>query len=244
MWSLCVFRVCVDLCFVLALWLPGLLYWHQRYPIAAEDWWQCTDWLSYEQCHVSFIGDIQFEYLKAQIATQGAHTLSLAQTTYQNDPQKFIKFLSLFRLQHPIIATTPIYRSLVFSTIQHAKKKQDEDRRIMIQRMTRQRIPPARRQSLPAVPQQGRLWSQRGEHDAPVPPPSEDDAPDTIISSSWARLIALFSEAAIVFCSISLWLALAFVILLQVCKVFVSLSLANLRDRCIMHRAYDIVFRQ
>ena len=114
------------------------------------------DWLSYEQCHVSFIGDIQFEYLMSQIATQGSRTLSLAQTTYENDPQKFLKFLSLFRLQHPIIATTPIYRGMLLTTMEFAKKKQAEDRRMMIQRMSQGRMIPARRQ-LPAIPQQGRL---------------------------------------------------------------------------------------
>ena len=148
-------HACSFVCFGI-LWLPGLLYWHQRYPVAAEDWWQCMDWLSYEQCHVSFIGDIQFEYLVSQIATQGARTLSLAQATYENDPQKFLKFLSVFRLQSPIIATTPIYRGMLLTTMEFAKKKQAEDRRMMIQRMSQGRMIPARRQ-LPAIPQQGRL---------------------------------------------------------------------------------------
>ena len=132
------------------------MYWYERYPVHAENWWQCLDWMSYGQSLVSFVGDIQFEYLESQIPILGSRALELAQTTLANDPVKFIQFLAIFRMTHPRVAKTPIYRVLLFSSIQNAKKKQDDDRRMMIQRLSGHSIDP-RRPALPAVPQQGRI---------------------------------------------------------------------------------------
>ena len=135
-----------------------LMSWYQRRPTRQEDWWMCSDWFSYGQSSVQFIADIQFEYFRNMIYDQGAQALSLAHTQYENDPPTFMKFLSLFRFTHPDISNTRLFRHLVHSTIRNARQRQEEERRIMAERMTRQRFDNNRRQPLPArTAQQGRL---------------------------------------------------------------------------------------
>ena len=133
------------------------MYWYERYPVAAEDFWHCLDWLSYGQVSVYFAGDIKYEFLKKQISINGAHAISLAHTEYQNDPIMLAKFLVHARYQFPDITVFPIFRHLVLSATQNARRVQDEDRRITLERMRAQRINNVSRQVPRALPQQGRL---------------------------------------------------------------------------------------